>query len=113
MPSLWFVGQCSNKRSDIRIPLDMDKTWFIFGKWVPGQAVSGTVCTFSLSIEAGLLAIYRDKIVVQEIIPWRCEYAGWLIRIAYKGILDDERPSRSHLLLWRFIHSEYSWETIV
>lgn len=113
MPSLWFVGQCSNKRPDIRIPLDMDKTWFIFGKWVPGQAVSGTVCTFSLSIEAGLLAIYRDKIVVQEIIPWRCEYAGWLIRIAYKGILDDERPSRSHLLLWRFIHSEYSWETIV
>ena len=76
MPSLWLVGRFSNRRSYIRIPLDMDETWFIFGKWVSGQTVSGTVSTFSLSIEAGVLAIYRDKIVVQEIFPWRCEHAS-------------------------------------
>ena len=73
MPSLWLVGQFSNRRSDVRISLD--KTWFIFGKWVSGQTVSGTVSTFSLPVEAGVLAIYRYKIVVQKIISWRCEHA--------------------------------------
>ena len=112
MPSLWLVGQFSNRRSDIRIPLDMDKAQFIFGKWISWQTFSGTVNAFSLSVEAGVLAIYRDRIVVQKIILWRCEYADRLVRIACKDVHDDERPSRSHLLLWGFGHAGCSGETV-